>query len=144
MIWLHHSKSHCRHMDLDGKKRNVIPCYWEKQASGCTKPHCPFLHDQVEPPSQIVLILRFLCSNYYRRVRLCSRLGRSFIEFANLMNSQVSRNWMFLIKPCEWDVTPPVHAQPKEPHPEVLGPYLGDIDTRRAQARGIQVWPLLQ
>jgi len=74
------TKPHCiyRHMDLDGKKRNVIPCYWEKQASGCTKPHCPFLHDQ-----------------------------------------------------------------PKEPHPEVLGPYSGDIDARRAQARGIQDVPAL-
>lgn len=74
------TKPHCiyRHMDLDGKKRNVIPCYWEKQPSGCTKPHCPFLHDQ-----------------------------------------------------------------PKEPHPEVLGPYLGDIDTRRAQARGIQDVPAM-
>ena len=81
---------HCRHMDLDGKKRNVIPCYWEKQPSGCTKPHCPFLHDQVEPPSQFVSILRLLCELLPES--FISKLGRSFIEFANLMNSQVSRN----------------------------------------------------
>ena len=45
------SKPHCiyRHMELD-KKRNVIPCFWEKQPSGCTKPHCPFLHEKPKEP----------------------------------------------------------------------------------------------
>ena len=42
-------------MDLD-KKRNVIPCYWEKQPSGCKKPHCPFLHDSPKEPHPEVLI----------------------------------------------------------------------------------------
>ena len=42
-------------MDLD-KKRNVIPCYWERQPSGCTKPHCPFLHDSPKEPHPEVLI----------------------------------------------------------------------------------------
>ncbi|KAF4519312.1 hypothetical protein B566_EDAN005251 [Ephemera danica] len=38
-------KSHCnfRHMEVR-KNRNVIPCYWESQPSGCRKPHCPFQH----------------------------------------------------------------------------------------------------
>lgn len=32
------TKTNCifRHMDLD-KKRNVIPCYWEKTTTGCQK-----------------------------------------------------------------------------------------------------------
>ncbi|CAH0385936.1 unnamed protein product [Bemisia tabaci] len=37
--------SHCnlRHMLLK-KNRKMIPCYWEMQPTGCTKPHCPFQH----------------------------------------------------------------------------------------------------
>ena len=42
-------------MDLDGKKRNVIPCYWEKRPSGCQKPHCPFLHESPKEPHPEVL-----------------------------------------------------------------------------------------
>ncbi|KAG7204922.1 hypothetical protein KM043_005311 [Ampulex compressa] len=36
---------HCnfRHMELK-KNRKSIPCYWEGQPRGCTKPHCPFQH----------------------------------------------------------------------------------------------------
>nr|XP_033338205.1 zinc finger CCCH domain-containing protein 11A-like isoform X2 [Megalopta genalis] len=36
---------HCnyRHMELK-KNRKAIPCYWEKQPSGCRKPHCSFMH----------------------------------------------------------------------------------------------------
>lgn len=30
-----------------GKDRSRIRCYWESQPSGCTKPHCPFMHTQV-------------------------------------------------------------------------------------------------
>ena len=31
------------------KNRKVIPCYWEMQPSGCTKPHCSFLHTNPRP-----------------------------------------------------------------------------------------------
>ncbi|XP_078036643.1 uncharacterized protein LOC144469777 isoform X2 [Augochlora pura] len=36
---------HCnyRHMELK-KNRKAIPCYWEKQPTGCRKPHCSFMH----------------------------------------------------------------------------------------------------
>ncbi|KAL2090873.1 hypothetical protein ACEWY4_013136 [Coilia grayii] len=34
-----------RHMEIK-KNRNVIPCYWEKQPSGCQKPHCAFHHEK--------------------------------------------------------------------------------------------------
>lgn len=32
------------------KKRSTIPCFWEGQAGGCKKPHCPFLHDAPKDP----------------------------------------------------------------------------------------------
>uniref|UniRef100_V9KC11 Zinc finger CCCH domain-containing protein 11A n=1 Tax=Callorhinchus milii TaxID=7868 RepID=V9KC11_CALMI len=32
-----------RHMEID-KRRSEIPCYWEKQLSGCTKLNCAFRH----------------------------------------------------------------------------------------------------
>lgn len=32
-----------RHMEID-KRRNEIPCYWEKQLTGCTKLNCAFHH----------------------------------------------------------------------------------------------------
>ena len=41
-------------MDLD-KKRDKIPCYWESQATGCQKPHCPFLHQNIKEPYPEVL-----------------------------------------------------------------------------------------
>ncbi|XP_050544105.1 zinc finger CCCH domain-containing protein 11A-like isoform X3 [Daktulosphaira vitifoliae] len=36
---------HCtlRHMELK-KNRKAIPCYWEKQPTGCRKPFCAFMH----------------------------------------------------------------------------------------------------
>ncbi|KAG5274675.1 hypothetical protein AALO_G00138910 [Alosa alosa] len=34
-----------RHMEIK-KNRNVIPCYWENQPSGCQKPHCAFHHEK--------------------------------------------------------------------------------------------------
>jgi len=51
------TKPHCifRHMDLNGKKRNVIPCFYEKTPSGCQKPHCPFLHESPKEPHPEVL-----------------------------------------------------------------------------------------
>ena len=36
-------------MSID-KDRSRIRCYWESQPSGCTKPHCPFMHDQLKDP----------------------------------------------------------------------------------------------
>jgi len=39
-----------RHLDGGDKKRNVIDCYWESQPGGCSKPHCPFLHDKPKDP----------------------------------------------------------------------------------------------
>ncbi|XP_048467851.1 zinc finger CCCH domain-containing protein 11A isoform X1 [Rhincodon typus] len=32
-----------RHMEIE-KRRSEIPCYWEKQPTGCTKLHCAFRH----------------------------------------------------------------------------------------------------
>ncbi|XP_074544888.1 zinc finger CCCH domain-containing protein 11A [Halichoeres trimaculatus] len=34
-----------RHMEIT-KNRKEIPCYWEKQATGCQKPHCVFFHEK--------------------------------------------------------------------------------------------------
>ncbi|XP_078277132.1 zinc finger CCCH domain-containing protein 11A isoform X6 [Rhinoraja longicauda] len=34
-----------RHMEID-KRRNEIPCYWEKQLTGCTKLNCAFHHSK--------------------------------------------------------------------------------------------------
>lgn len=34
-----------RHMEIT-KNRKEIPCYWEKQAAGCQKPHCAFFHEK--------------------------------------------------------------------------------------------------
>ena len=28
----------------------MTQCYWETQPQGCTKPHCPFLHQQPKDP----------------------------------------------------------------------------------------------
>ncbi|KAF0766471.1 zinc finger CCCH domain-containing protein 11A-like [Aphis craccivora] len=44
---------HCtlRHMELK-KNRKAIPCYWEKQPTGCRKPYCAFLHTKTRDPSQ--------------------------------------------------------------------------------------------
>ena len=43
-------------MEVPGKKRSTTQCYWEKQPSGCKKPHCPFLHDAPKPayPEEIL------------------------------------------------------------------------------------------
>ena len=35
---------------MGNKKRNVTPCYWETQPQGCSKPHCPFLHQVPKDP----------------------------------------------------------------------------------------------
>uniref|UniRef100_T1IXU7 C3H1-type domain-containing protein n=1 Tax=Strigamia maritima TaxID=126957 RepID=T1IXU7_STRMM len=34
-----------RHMESQ-KKRETIPCYWERQPGGCRKPHCVFKHSR--------------------------------------------------------------------------------------------------
>lgn len=34
------------------KNRKAIPCYWEKQPTGCRKPYCAFLHTKPRDPSQ--------------------------------------------------------------------------------------------
>uniref|UniRef100_UPI00398E4302 zinc finger CCCH domain-containing protein 11A isoform X2 n=1 Tax=Pristiophorus japonicus TaxID=55135 RepID=UPI00398E4302 len=34
-----------RHMEID-KRRSEIPCYWEKQPTGCTKLNCAFRHSK--------------------------------------------------------------------------------------------------
>ncbi|KAI0240405.1 Zinc finger CCCH domain-containing protein 11A [Lamellibrachia satsuma] len=41
----HRSTCKFRHMDIV-KDRSTIPCYWESQPGGCTKPHCVFRHVQ--------------------------------------------------------------------------------------------------
>nr|XP_034354260.1 zinc finger CCCH domain-containing protein 11A-like [Arvicanthis niloticus] len=50
-----------RHMEID-KKRSEIPCYWEKQPTGCQKLNCAFHHTRSRyvdgvflPPSKTVL-----------------------------------------------------------------------------------------
>ena len=46
------TKDHCifRHLEVSTKKRNVTSCYWESQPQGCSKPHCPFLHQKPKDP----------------------------------------------------------------------------------------------
>lgn len=38
------------------RQRSVIPCYWESQADGCLKPHCPFLHSKPRPEPKNALL----------------------------------------------------------------------------------------
>lgn len=38
-----------RHMEVQKDRRN-IRCFWESQPTGCTKPHCPFMHESIKDP----------------------------------------------------------------------------------------------
>ncbi|XP_014223789.1 zinc finger CCCH domain-containing protein 11A-like isoform X1 [Trichogramma pretiosum] len=49
----HDMRCSLRHMEIK-KNRKSIPCYWEKFATGCQKPHCPFLHRGKRPAVNMV------------------------------------------------------------------------------------------
>ncbi|XP_041367673.1 zinc finger CCCH domain-containing protein 11A-like [Gigantopelta aegis] len=51
----HCFRSNCmyRHMEIAVDRRN-IPCYWENQPTGCTKPNCIFKHFKAKPETATV------------------------------------------------------------------------------------------
>ena len=43
-------------MNID-RDRSSTKCYWESQPTGCTKPHCPFLHEKIKDPYEPELVV---------------------------------------------------------------------------------------
>ena len=63
----------------------MIPCYYESQPGGCTKPHCPFLHTQPQlnvPPPSFTGILFVLPALEWDHV-MSQIMRKSFVPYVN-------------------------------------------------------------